>query len=110
GFPLAALSVVIPELREAGTIGVLDIAETRSELAILRNGEAVFVRTLDRGTHAFPDGAPALVRDIRQSLAAFRVAGGEAPVRIYLTGLGASAEGAIAYLQSELGIEIVELP
>lgn len=110
GFPLAALSQVIPDLREAGPIALLDVSETRSELVVLEAGEAVFARTLGRGMRGLPESAPLLLRDLRQSLAAFRASGGEPVVRLYLTGPGASAEGVPAYLQSELGIEIAELP
>jgi len=110
GFPLATLALVLPELREAGPIAVLDVAEARSELVVLQAGEPVFARTIGRGTRGLPESAPLLVRDLRQSLAAFRAAGGQPLTRIYLTGPGASAEGAGAYLQAELGIDVADLP
>lgn len=110
GFPLAALVAIMPELGQAGPLGILDVGETRSELVVLEGGEPVFARTLGRGTTGLPESASLLARDLRQSLGAYRASGGAPLSRIYLTGPGASATGADTYLQTELDLEIAKLP
>jgi len=111
--PLANLGLVMPELdkpRSEGPVALLDIDETTSDLIILAGGEPTFVRTLSRGTAGLPDTAPALARELRQTLAAWRNQGGEPLSGLYLVGLGSTAQGAEAFLAGELGVEILPLP
>jgi general secretion pathway protein L len=93
-----------------GPLLVLDISEKRTDAVIVSQGEATFVRTLSRGTQGLPATAGALARELRQSLAAHRLAGGEAPVAIVVVGPGASTPGASTFLEEELGIPIRPLP
>jgi len=119
--PLANLAGVMPEIDKpfgkeiaAGEIAlpvaILDLGEATSDIVILRGGEPVFARTLSRGTLGLPGTAPALSRELRQTLAAWRASGGSPLAGLYLVGGGASTQGAEAYLSTELGITILPLP
>jgi general secretion pathway protein L len=115
-FPLTNLATVIPELERhpAGEVGrplaILNLNETSSDVLILDDGEPVFARTLSRGTTGLPDTAPAMARELRQTLAAWRTLGGEPLAGMYLVGGGASAQGAEMFLSTELGVSILPLP
>jgi len=115
-FPLTNLATVIPELERhpAGEVGrplaILNLNETSSDVLILDDGEPVFARTLSRGTVGLPDTAPAMARELRQTLAAWRTLGGEPLAGMYLVGGGASAQGAEMFLSTELGVSILPLP
>jgi general secretion pathway protein L len=110
GLGLASLSSIVPELGVPGPVAIIDLEDTRSELVILERGEAVFARTISRGTAGLPASAAALAREFKQSLAAWRVNDGTRPEIIYLVGSGAGAPGAREYFQGELGIEVAPLP
>jgi len=110
GLALGSLSAIVPELASPQTVALFDLEPARSELVILERGEPVFARTLSRGTDGLPQSAPALVREFRQSLAAWRMSGGERPEVAYLVGPGASAPNAREFLQEELGMPISPLP
>jgi general secretion pathway protein L len=106
--PLANLVTVMPELERAvtstplspgspalsatpGPVAILDVGEQTSELVVLLGGEAVFARTVSRGTTGLPESAHLLARDLRQTLASWRSQGGEPLASVYLVGSGASA-------------------
>lgn len=116
--PLSNLAAVIPELEgtpkkgeDAGKpVAILSLGERTSDIVILQDGEPVFARSLSRGTHGLPDSAPALSRELRQTLAAWRTQGGELLRGVYLVGGGASAAGAEVFLSTELGVTILPLP
>src|SRR6185503_8316645 len=110
GLALASLSSILPELSGPQTIALFDLESGRSELVILERGEPVFARTLSHGTEGLPQTAPALVREFRQSLAAWRMTGGARPEAAFLVGPGASAPNAREFLQEELDLPIAPLP
>src|SRR4051812_30251318 len=69
--PLANLMSVMPELdrpASEGPLAILDVGEHQSEIVVLLGGEAVFARTLSRGTAGLPESAHALARELRQTL------------------------------------------
>jgi general secretion pathway protein L len=118
--PLSNLTTVVPELSGVSgkkgepaddkPVAVLSLGERTSDIVILQGGEPVFCRSLSRGTHGLPSSAPALSRELRQTLAAWRSQGGELLRCIYLVGGGASAAGAEMFLSTELGVSILPLP
>jgi general secretion pathway protein L len=110
GLALASLASILPELSGPQTVALFDLEPARSELVILDRGEPVFARTLSRGTEGLPQSAPALVREFRQSLAAWRMSGGTRPEIAYLIGPGAAAPNAREFLQEELDVPIAPLP
>jgi general secretion pathway protein L len=110
GLALASLASIVPELAGQQTIALFDLEAARSELVILERGEPVFARTLSRGTEGLPQSAPLLVREFRQSLAAWRMSGGARPEIAFLVGPGASTPNAREFLQEELDVPIAPLP
>lgn len=114
--PLTNLAVLMPELEQPfagaapGPIAILDLGETTSDVVIVVGGEAVFARTLSRGTIGLPGTADALSRELRQTLASFRAIGGDPLAGMYLVGGGASAQGAESFLSTSLGVSILPLP
>jgi general secretion pathway protein L len=110
GLSLSSLAAIMPELGTSGPVAIIDLEEGRSELVILERGDAVFARTLSRGTEGLPASAPLLAREFRQTLAAFRSNGGAAPVVAYLVGAGAEAPGARPFFEGELGVPVAPLP
>lgn len=109
---LANLDMVMPELTvgRGGPVAILDIDHLTSEFVVLSFGEAAFARTLSRGTYGLPGTAPALARELRQTVAAWRNLGGEPLAGLFVVGSGASAPGAEAFLSSELGVPVLPLP
>ncbi|WP_433932428.1 type IV pilus biogenesis protein PilM [Sorangium cellulosum] len=113
---LANLEAVMPELTAPTSAGasapmaILDLDHLTSEIVILSGGEPVFARTLSRGTAGLPGTAPALARELRQTLAAWRNLGGEPLAGMYLVGGGATAQGAELFLSTQLGLTILPLP
>ncbi|HEY4159012.1 MAG TPA: pilus assembly protein PilM, partial [Polyangiaceae bacterium] len=110
--PLAMsnLALLTPELRGVAPIAIVDLGSRRTEVTVLQNGEASFVRTLSRGVAGLPDTAPALVSDLRQTLLAFLAVSDQPVAEVILIGGGANAAGADAYLAHQLGIPVRGLP
>jgi general secretion pathway protein L len=92
-------------------IALLDLGESRSEILLLVGGEPAFARTLSRGTAGVTDKevAQALVADLSRTFGAWRSQGGEPVRKLYLVGLGASMQGAEAYLSATLGLPVARL-
>ncbi|HMI84954.1 MAG TPA: pilus assembly protein PilM [Polyangiaceae bacterium] len=110
GLALASLAAIVPEIAGQQTVALFDLEPGRSELVILERGEPVFARTLSRGTEGLPQSAPLLIREFRQSLAAWRMSGGARPEAAFLVGPGASTPNAREFLQEELDLPIAPLP
>lgn len=109
-FSLAALVPMLPELASAGQIAILDIGAVRTEVLLVQNGEVSFARTLSVGTQGLPASAPVLARELRQTLAAWRAAGGGLLDAMYISGGGALSPGADVFLAGELGVAVRMLP
>ncbi len=107
---LGALVPFIAALAEANTVAIVELGAKASDVLVLERGEAVFARTLSRGTEGLPATAPRLARDIRVSFAAHRAQGGGAPERVFLCGGGAFVSGAEGFLSGELEIPVQLLP
>lgn len=103
---LDGLGNLVPELKVQGPVLVLDVADRRTDLCFLQNGSCVHARTIDLGIEHLPEAAGSLQRELQRSLAAFRTAGFEPPNAVYLSGPGAHAEGAVAWLSSALGVQV----
>jgi general secretion pathway protein L len=111
--PLANLVAVMPEMEQpavSGPVAILDIGEQSTEVVILVGGDPVFARTLSRGTVGLPASSVALVRELRQTFAAWRTQGGDPLACMYLSGVGAAAENATGFLAEQLGVNVLPLP
>jgi len=98
------------DLAAPGPVAVVHLDATTTDVAILREGQVEFVRTVTGGTAGLPASAKPLARDLRQSLLSWRALGGAPVQMVYLTGPGAEYQGAEAYLSSEVGVEVAPLP
>lgn len=104
-FPITNLVPYVAGLSE-GTVAVLDLGTVSSDVAVLKNGEPVFARTLGLGTKGLPGTADKLARELRTTLAGYRAQGGDTPSVVYLCGGGAYVPGAEAFLSSALRMEV----
>lgn len=107
---LANLAAVVPALRAAEPVAIVDLGGRRTEVTLIANGEPVMVRTLSRGVEGLPNSAPLLASELRQTLLAWATHQGREVKTLYLVGGGAFAEGADRFLSHELGVEIQALP
>jgi len=109
-FALASLVPWVAELEEPGPLLLVDLGAARTEVIILVGGEAVFARTLSAGTLGLPASAAMLARELRLTLGAWRATGGATATQLYLVGGGSEVDGAMAFLEGELGIPVRPLP
>jgi general secretion pathway protein L len=108
--PLSSLTQIVPALAKAELTAILDLDDEHTDLLILRRGEPRFVRTLTRGARHLPAEAAALSRDLKQTIGAWRVAGGEPLEVLFVVGSGRHIPGLDAWIQSELGVTALDLP
>jgi general secretion pathway protein L len=108
--PLANLAALIPELSGNDPVAVLELGDERSEIVVLGRGYPLFARTLSMGVAGLPESAPELAAGLRQTMAAIALQIGSPVQSLFLTGGGALAAGAEAYLGAELGIPVAQLP
>lgn len=107
---LANLVSLVRDLRGPGPFALVDLGAGRTEVLILAEGEAVFVRTLSQGVSGLPATAAALSSELRQTFLAASVAVGKDVQAAYLVGGGAAAAGAAEYLAPEVGVPMAPLP
>ena len=109
-FAFADLASALPPFKSGGVRAILDLGYDEGELVVLDGVEPVYARTLSRGVTGMPASAGELAREIRQTFAAHRASGGEAPTEVYLTGGGALVPELARWLAGELQMTIEPLP
>jgi general secretion pathway protein L len=107
---LGNLSLVARELAGKSPVALLDLGSKRTEVAVLSDGEPVFVRTLSRGVAGLPESAAGLIAELRQTFLAFLATTDLSIESVILLGGGAAASGADVYLSHELGLPVRTLP
>jgi general secretion pathway protein L len=108
--PLSNLASMTPALQTEAHIALVELGDHRSEVVVLRRGSPVFARTLSIGVAGLPGTAKDLSATLRQTVAAAALQLGAAIEGVFLTGEGALAPGAEAYLAAELGVPTSALP
>ena len=108
--PLSSLTQIVPALGKAEVAAVLDLDDEHTDLLIMRRGEPRFMRALTRGARNLPAEATALSRDLKQTISAWRVGGGEPLEVVFVVGSGRHIPGLDAWIQSELGLTVLDLP
>ncbi len=108
--PLCNLAQLAPELASDKPRAILDLGDDAAELVVVRYGEPRFARTLSSGAMTLPATASRLVRELKQTLLAWRTAGGEALESLTLVGTGRSVPGLDEFLRQSLAIGVVDLP
>jgi general secretion pathway protein L len=107
---LDGLRSLCPEVA-LGHSAIIEVGERETSFCVLVGGRAAFARTLSVGASALPDKELLLYAGVRQTIAAYRASGADAPERMYIGGHGPLAELAaeIAH-QTELAVELLSLP
>lgn len=106
---LDGLVNLLPELKLPGPVLLVELGDRRTDLCMLRAGHCVAARTVGFGITDMPKAAQSAERELTRSVASFRTTGVEAPVVAYACGTGASAEGALPWLEQALGVPVKPL-
>jgi len=107
---LGNLALVSRELTAKTPVALVDLGSKRTEVAVMSDGEPLFVRTLSRGVAGLPESAALLIAELRQTFLAFLASTDLAIDSVILLGGGAGASGADQYLSHELGLPVRALP
>lgn len=125
---LDGLAQVVPALATEGPHVVVHLGARRTDLCVLSRGAAALARTISAGIADVGDasfataGGPGnafagsaadrLARELRQTMAAWRMQGGGAPVAVHLSGVGVHDERVPAWIGAVLGVtpQLLEVP
>lgn len=111
-----ALDGLIPLVPALGTPGphcLIDIHPEGTDVCILQNGACHFARTLSVRIADLDQGRQHLLeRELKQTMAAWRMEGGTSPSAFYVCGAMAAREGCDAWLAQIVGapVEVLSLP
>ncbi len=107
---LDGLRALCPEVG-TGRRMIVELSDRETNVCTLVNGRAAFGRTLSVGADGLPHRAPELLMGLKQTLAAYRAAGGSPIDVTYLAGKGELASFG-SQLSEELGaeVELLQLP
>ncbi len=110
---LDGLIPLLPQLQGSGPWCLLDIHLEGTDVCIIEDGHCVFARTISVTTVDIDAGHQArLERELRQTLAAFRMEGGREPDAFFVCGTMAVREGTDAWLGRILKaeVQVLQLP
>ncbi|MGF1465217.1 MAG: type IV pilus biogenesis protein PilM [Sandaracinaceae bacterium] len=107
---LDGLTGLSPDLASGGPHVLVDVGQEGTDLGILTRGTCRFARTLSVGLRELDGGqTERFAREVRQTLAAYRADGGEAPLSYHLGGELAARDDAASWLREILDVP-AELP
>lgn len=110
---LDGLVPLVPALATPGPHCLIDIHPEGTDVCILSNGTCRFARTLSVRIADLDGGRQHLLeRELRQTMAAWRLEGGAPPSNFYVCGAMAAREGCDAWLAEIVGapVEVLPLP
>jgi len=110
---LDGLIPLVPALSTPGPHCLIDIHPEGTDVCILANGACRFARTLSVRIADLDEGRQHLLeRELRQTMAAWRMEGGASPSSFYVCGAMATREGCDAWLAQIVGapVEVLPLP
>lgn len=107
---LDGLVPLVAALESGGPFLLLDLGETDAAICILSGGRAELARTISGGMASMPSGAGALAKQIQQTVASYRAAGGDELRGCYASGGQGSLREAVPWIASELGLAVQPLP
>ena len=107
---LDGLVPLIPALEAGGPFLLLDLGETDAAICILSGGRAELARTISGGMAAMPNGAVPLAKQIQQTVASYRAAGGNEVRGCYVSGGRGALREAVPWIANELGLAVQPLP
>lgn len=116
---LDGLAHVVPALATEGPHLVVHFGARRTDACVLRRGHVELARTISAGIADVGDvgfataggygstfagsAAARLSRELKQTLAAWRMQGGEAPAAIHVSGFGVHDERVVAWVTETMG-------
>jgi general secretion pathway protein L len=108
---LDGLTAFLDVLSTPGPHLVLDVEDRRTDICILEEGRCHFARTLSVGAGSIDQGkGDRFAREVKQTVAAWRSAGGRDPATFALTGALATRPGSSEWLSELLDRPIDALP
>lgn len=108
---LDGLVPLLPQLAHPGPFVILDIQREGTDVCVIENGHVAFARTISVSTGDIDQGQQGrLERELRQTLAAYRMEGGREPAAYYVCGAMAVRQGVDAWLSRMLDAEVHVLP
>ncbi len=108
---LDGLVPLLPVLATPGPHCLIDIHPEGTDVCILQNGACHFARTLSVSIHDIDNGRHTLLaRELRQTLAAWRMEGGLTPSTFYACGVMATREGVPPWLSEMIEAPVETLP
>lgn len=106
---LDGLVGLLPETLGTGTLLLLEVRESATDICVLSDGHCVAARTLSVGTDALDRRPDSLWQEIQRTLSGTRAAGIEPVERVYLVGQGSTAQGMDSWLADRLGTQVETL-
>jgi Tfp pilus assembly PilM family ATPase len=110
---LDGLLPLLPRLSTPGPHCLIDIHAEGTDVCIVQNGTCHFARTLSVGIRELDEGKQSLLeRELKQTMAAWRMEGGVSPSSFFVCGMMATRQGSDAWLAQILGapVEVLPLP
>ena len=110
---LDGLIPLLPELQLPGPTCLLDIHPEGTDICIVEDGHCTFGRTISVSTGDIDQGqASRLERELKQTIAAYRMEGGRPPAAFYVCGTMAVRQGTDGWLSRILDAEVrvLQLP
>ncbi|MEZ4339406.1 MAG: pilus assembly protein PilM [Sandaracinaceae bacterium] len=108
---LDGLVPLLPELGQLGPYCLIDIHHEGTDICIVESGHVSFARTLSVTTTDLYGGQHSrLEREIKQTLAAFRMEGGREPAGYFLCGTFATTPGVDEWLTRMINADVRLLP
>jgi Tfp pilus assembly PilM family ATPase len=108
---LDGLVPLVPALASSGPQCLIDIHPEGTDLCVLVNGACHFARTLSVRIADIDAGRQTLLdRELRQTMAAWRMEGGATPSAYYVCGAMATREGCEDWIAGLVGAPVAVLP
>lgn len=107
---LGELPFLIPTLKVAPSIALVDFGYQRTDICIVSDGEVRLARSLSLGVDGFPDSSEECLARLRQTFGAYAAATGDEVKRVVVMGEGASMDGFAPFLTDRIGVPTELLP
>ena len=110
---LDGLPAVVPALAAEGPFLVVHLGLRRADVVVMRRGQIELARTVSAGIADIADGgfsaaagstAERLSRDLRQTVASWRMQGGAAPLAVHVSGLGLEDPRTLGWFAEATGL------
>lgn len=104
---LDGITELIPSLGEGQPFGLIDVRNHHTDVCAVSQGTCHFARTVSVGLADVDAGrVERFTRELKQTLAAYRLEAGHGPEQLFLLGTLAEREGGTAWLGELLGVSV----